>query len=166
MKAIVCLLCLLSTSVISAQRNFGTPTKDTPLPEKLQGLRKAIEVNHFPKVNDPIKIDNTYYWKHATSVLCTESEITVVEYGAYIFYNDQWNLRRVYPLKDLDKTFGTKKETLLQAEPYTWNQNWRVGEDLFGGWALWYFIGTTADGETVCGYATIHTTDNVLITKN
>ncbi len=165
MKAIVWLLCLLSTPVITAQVNFGTPSVDEPLPEKLQNLRKAIEVNHFPKVNDPIKIENTYYWKHTTSVLCKESKIEVIEYGAYIFYNDQWNLRRVYPLEELDKTFGTKKQILNQAEPYTWNKNWRVGEDLFGGWALWYFIGKTVDGENVCGYATIHTTDK-LITKN
>ncbi|MDC8002972.1 hypothetical protein POV27_02855 [Aureisphaera galaxeae] len=165
MKAIVYLLCLLSTTAITAQADYGTPT-DASLPEKLRGLRKAIEVNHFPKENDPIKIENTYYWKHATSVLCRESEITVMEYGAYIYYNDQWNLRQVYPLKDLDKTFGTKKQILNQAEPYTWNKNWRVGESLFGGWALWYFIGKTADGETVCGYETINTTGNLLITKN
>ncbi|GAB5398924.1 MAG: hypothetical protein Aureis2KO_05090 [Aureisphaera sp.] len=165
MKAIVFFIWACSISPLLAQADYGTPS-DEPLPEKLEGLRRAIEVHHFPKENDPIKIEDTYYWKHATSVLCRESEIKVIEYGAYIFYNDQWNLRQVYALKELDKTFGTKKQTLNQAEPYTWNKNWRVGESLFGGWALWYFIGETADGERVCGYETINTTANVLITKN
>ncbi len=150
---------------LNAQVNYGTPSEDEPLPEKLQGLRRAIEVAHFPKKNDPVNIEGTYYWKHATSILSKESEIKVIEYGAYIYYNDQWNLRRTYPNKDLDKTFGTKKQKMLQAHPYTWTENWRVGDALFGGWALWYFIGTTPDGETVCGYETIDTTSNVLITK-
>ncbi|NND63288.1 MAG: hypothetical protein HKN48_08850 [Flavobacteriaceae bacterium] len=157
---------LLWSNSAYAQADFGTPSSDEPIPEKLQGLRRAIDVAHFPKENDPIKIDDTYYWKHATSILCKESEITIVEFGAYIFYNDQWNLRKVYDLKDLNRSFGTKKQVLLQAQPYTWNQNWRTGDTLFGGWALWYFIGLTADGEKVCGYETIDTTSNLLTPKN
>ena len=161
MKAI-CLILLLGTfSTLTAQADYGTPPTDL-IPEKLKDLRRAIEVIHFPKTNDPIKIDNTYYWKHMTSVLCKESEIEVIEYGAYIYYNNQWNLRRSYPLNELDETFGTKDQKMSQAQPYTWPKNYRIGESLFGGWALWYFIGKTSTGETVCGYETIHTTANVL----
>ena len=159
------LLALLCSLGLQAQVDFGTPTNE-PLPEKLQGLRRAIEVVHFPKENDPIKIDDTYYWKHMTSILCKESEIRITDYGAYLFYNGQWNLRQAYELKELDKSFGTKKQLMQQAEPYTWTKNWRVGDKLFGGWALWYFIGETADGEIVCGYETIETTATLLTSKN
>ena len=155
-------LCLLLvTQFTISQVDFGTPPEDL-VPEKLHGIRKAIEVRHFPKINDPVKIADIYYWKHATSILCKESEIRIIEFGAYIYYNDQWNLRRSYPLKELDKYFKTKKQTMLQAEPYTWTENWRTGDTLFGGWALWYFIGETESGERVCGFDTIHTTDNLL----
>lgn len=144
-----------------AQVEYGTPKADQ-IPGKLHGLRQAILVQNFPKENDPVKIKDTYYWKHATSILCKESDITITEYGAYLFYNDTWNLRKSYPLKELDKNFGTKKQLLHQSEPYTWAKNYRTGKKLFGGWALWYFIGTTASGETVCGYSTINTTTNLL----
>jgi len=147
--------------VANAQIAYGTPPVEL-LPEKLKGLRNVIEVAHFPKECHPIKIDDLYYWKHTTSILSKESEIEIVDYGAYIYYNDQWNLRRSYPLNELDTTFGTQNQKMNQAEPYTWPKNYRVGDALFGGWALWYFIGTTPNGETVCGYETINTTNTIL----
>ena len=153
---------IITTSI--AQVNYGTPPQGL-IPEKLENLPRLLLVQHFPKINDPIQIKDTYYWKHATSVLSNESEVEIVEYGAYLYYNSTWNLRRSYPLKDLDKTFGTKRAILLQGQPYTWNDNWRTDNRLFGGWALWYFIGKTSDGKLVCGYETIHTTDNLLLTK-
>jgi len=159
------ILILFITSIYSTcligQINYSTPPENV-IPEKLQNLPRIIEVQQFPKINDPIKIKDTYYWKHATSVLCKTDEITLIEYGAYLYYNNQWNLRRSYPLKELKKTFGITNEKMLQGHPYTWANNWRTDQRLFGGWALWYFIGRTSDGKTVCGYETIHTTDNLL----
>ncbi|GAB5565541.1 MAG: hypothetical protein Wins2KO_26040 [Winogradskyella sp.] len=144
-----------------AQVNYGTPKEDD-IPKKLQGIKVGIEVMHFPKENDPIKIKDKYYWKHATAILSKESDITIIEFGAFLFYNNQWNLRKSYDLKDLDKNFGTKKQLMKQGEPYVWSKNWRIDNQLFGGWAMWYFIGTDTDGESVCGYQTIHTTHNLL----
>jgi len=161
MKTIVTLLCAFTTILSYAQVNYGTPTNE-PLPKKLQGLRKAILVNNFPSTIDPVKIDKRYYWKHTTSILCKESEVVIEEYGAYLFYNEKWNLRKSKPLKELHKDFGTSKGIILQAEPYTWTQNWRTDENLYAGWAMWYFIGTTTNGEKVCGYQKIETTANLL----
>lgn len=165
MNSFFTLILLFSTSLLLAQSDYGTPTNE-PLPEKIQNLRRAIDVLHFPKENDPIKIDNRYHWIHATSILCKESNITITEYGAYIFYSGQWNLRQVYPLDEIDKTFGTDNQEMNQAEPYTWPKNSRIGDQLFGGWALWYFIGKTPSGEVICGYETINTTSNLLTSKN
>ena len=162
MKSYTMYICLfLVACSTKGQVSSGTP-EENQIPEKLQNIRRAIEVQNFPKKNDPVKIKDTYYWKHATSILCKESDITITEYGAYLFYNDSWNLRKSYPLKELNKNFGTKKYVLKHSEPYTWEKNYRTDKQLFGGWALWYFIGTTASGETVCGYSTIHTTTNLL----
>ena len=162
MKQLMPLLLFLGSLMTSfAQLNYGTPMNE-PLPEKIQNLRRAIDVIHFPKETDPVKIKDTYYWKHLTSIMCKESEIKIIEYGAYIYYNDTWNLRREYPIKELNKSFGTKKQLMNQAEPYTWVNNFRTGTKLYGGWALWYFIGKTSKGETVCGYAKINTTNNLL----
>jgi hypothetical protein len=161
MKTTMTCFTLLVFQCVLSQIDYGIPKQDE-LPEKLLNIRKAIDVIHFPKENDPIKIKNQYYWKHMTSILCKESQITIIEYGAYLFYNDKWNLRKSYPLKELDKAFGTKKQQMLQAQPYTWANNWRIDNKLFGGWALWYFIGKTKDDEIICGYETIYTTNNIL----
>ncbi|MCW5518656.1 hypothetical protein J1N09_02310 [Aureitalea sp. L0-47] len=161
MKGLIHITIFMFVHLAFCQADYGTPTNED-LPEILDGKRRIIEVMHFPKINDPVKIDDRYFWKHATAILCKESEITITEYGAYLYYNNTWNLRKKYPLKDLDKTFGTAKAFMEQGEPYTWAENWRVDNRLFGGWALWYFIGTTKEGEVVCGYETIHTTSNVL----
>ncbi len=162
MKTILTIYFLLLSVTIFAQRDWTGPTGKEPLPEKLINLPRAIEVTNFPKENDPIKLQDRYYWKHITSIVSKENPITIIEYGAYLFYDGQWNLRQSYPLKELDKTFGTKKQQLLQAQPYTWINNWRVDSNPYAGWAMWYFIGTTPDGKTICGYDTIHTTANTL----
>jgi len=164
MKTLLLVSVILLSSLTFAQADYPSPPAES-IPEKLVSLKRQIEVIHFPQVNDPIQINGQYYWKHMTSVLAKNSEIAIIEYGAYLYYNDTWNLRQSYPLKELDKTFGTKKQRLLQAQPYTYNNNWRVGDQLFGGWALWYFIGKTPTGELVCGYEKIHTTSNLIITK-
>ncbi len=162
MRSLILIILLATTSIAQAQRDWTGPKGNEPLPEKLHDLERAIDVIHFPKQNDPIKIGDAFYWKHMTSILCKQSELTIIEYGAYLFYDGKWNLRKTYPLKELDKTFGTKKQKLKQAEPYTWIKNWRVDNNLFGGWAMWYFIGKDANGNTVCGYETINTTNNLI----
>jgi len=161
MKTIIAFVLFLSTLTSFSQVVYGTPVNDE-LPKKLKSLRKAIEVSNFPKKIDPIKIGKRYYWKHNTAILCKESEITITEYGAYLFYNNKWNLRQSYSIQELDKNFDTKSGKLEQSEPYTWIKNWRTDNRLYGGWAMWYFIGKTNKGETVCGYDKIETTTNLL----
>ncbi|MDC7997356.1 hypothetical protein [Gilvibacter sediminis] len=154
-------LILLLTAVSFAQVNYGTPPEGL-IPKALEGIPQALEVMHFPKVNHPVKIDERYYWKHATGVMSNQAPAKIIEYGAYLYYNDQWNLRKKYPLKELKKSFGIKDQALLQGHPYVWTDNWRTDDRLFGGWAMWYFIAETEDGQRVCGFATIHTTDQLL----
>ncbi|WP_374959490.1 hypothetical protein [Gilvibacter sp.] len=160
MRALAYVLLLLA-SLSWGQVNYGTPPEGL-IPEALEGIPKSLDVMQFPEVNHPVKIKDQYYWKHATAIMSNEAPVKIVEYGAYLYYNDQWNLRRKYPLSDLKKSFGIKDGQLLQGQPYVWADNWRVGDSLFGGWALWYFIAETPDGSKVCGYARIHTTDQLL----
>lgn len=145
----------------NAQIKYEKPTEND-IPEKLQQLPKKIIVKNYPRIVDPIKIKDIFYWKHNTLIFCKNSKTTITEFGAYLFYNGKWKLRKSYPLKALNKNFGTKKQILLQAQPYTWNNNWRTDNRLFGGWAMWYFIGKTEKGETICGYEMIHTTTNLM----
>jgi len=161
MKTPITILFVFIVNCLLAQTNYGTPTNEA-LPEKLQNLKKEIVVQNFPKIIDPIKIKGSYYWKHNTLLFSKESSIKIIELGAYLFYNGKWHLRKSYSLKNLDKNFGTKRQKLLQAQPYTWNNNWRIGKQLYGGWAMWYFIGINENGEKICGYEKIHTTSNLI----
>lgn len=161
MKSKITILLIFIFQISIAQVDYGTPT-NRPLPEKLQNLNIEIEVIHFPKENDPVKIKDKYYWKHATAILSKKGNIKIIEFGAYLFYNNKWNLRKSYDLKDLDKNFGTKKQIMLHGEPYVWAKNWRIDNRLFGGWAMWYFIGINDNGDKICGYETINTTSKLL----
>ena len=152
-------LFLFNTILSYSQSKYETPPENL-LPEKLKNIKKEIVVSNFPKEVDPVKIKKTYYWKHNTTLFSKNQKIKIKEFGAYIFYNGKWNLRKIYAIRDLDKFFGTKKQILHPSEPFTWNTNWRTGNQLYGGWALWYFIGENEDGETICGYEKINTTGN------
>ena len=154
---------LLISATLSSQAQYETPSG--PLPAKFASLDRAIEVSHFPAtVNayaDPDK-EGVYHWKHNTAILSSRSDIQIEEFGAYLFYNGAWNERISYPAKDLDKFFGTQKGRLLQGQPYTFADNWRTGDKVFGGWSMWYFIGTDDQGKRVCGYAALETTDKLM----
>lgn len=162
MKAfITTIFFLFQVFALSSQVDYGTP-KGNQIPTKLSKLPRLILVNNFPNEIDAVKIKDRYYWKHTTSILCKVDNVEIIEFGAFLFYNNQWNLRQTYNLKELDKKFDTKKQQLKLGQPYTWRNNWRTDSKLFGGWAMWYFIGITSSGEKICGYQKINTTNNLL----
>lgn len=131
-----------------------------PLPEKLDGLPQSITIHHFPNplyATTDADEPGIYFWKHNTAVLSKTSDLQIEEFGAYIFYNDQWNRRVSYEAKQFDKWFGTKKSKLKAGQPYTFSENWRRDTRLAGGWAMWYVIGTNEAGERVCGIGKLET---------
>lgn len=161
MKYLLIIATLALAQFSSAQVNYGVPP-DGLVPEPLQELPVEIIVNNFPVSIDAYYLNEKYYWKHTTAVLSLNSDMQIIEYGAYLFYNDTWNLRRSYPLRALKKWFGIKNSTIMQGQPYTWPDNWRIDSGLYEGYAMWYFIALNADGEKVCGYQKIYTSDKVL----
>ena len=159
---IAVLIALLCSSLCCFSQ-YGDPT-GKPLPERLADLENTLVVNHFPLVVHPFqdqKDTTVYHWKHSTSVLSLEDDIIITEFGAYIFYNGKWNERVVYGPKDMDKIFKTKKARLMKGQPYTFKDNWRTGSNVFGGWAMWYFIGIDSKGNKVAGWGVLETTDQI-----
>ena len=158
MKALLLTIVLLGSAwCLNAQ----SPV-EASLPLKLDTLAKGIVVNHFPSpvhaVMEMDKNDTIYIWKHNTSIMAVGSDIEVTACGAYIFYNNQWNLRAEYSQKDFAKFFNCPKGMLRKGQPYTFVENWRHDSRLYGGWALWYFEGTNQAGQQVGGYAYLETT--------
>lgn len=151
--------CLCYSFLLTAQ----TPL-NAPLPEKFKALQEIILVDNFPnpvKATTYVSEPNKFFWKHTTSLLSLTENITIEEGGAYLFYNNQWNLRVAYKAKEFTKLFHIPKGKMKKGEPYVFVENWRVGSKLYGGWAMWYIIGTTDSGERVFGIGRLDTVGEV-----
>lgn len=139
---------------------------ENSLPKKLQELPQQLLVNHFPATvyasSDEDRKDYNYFWKHNTSILSAQETVQIIECGAYIFYNDQWNLRVSYSPKEFSQLFNCPNATLKQGQVYTFVDNWRTDNRLVGGWAMWYFIAKTADGKEIVGYSKLETKGELL----
>ncbi len=150
------IISLFGCLVLAAQ----TPEETAPLPTKLAELRPAIQVQHFPSpvlASQDVDQPGFYFWKHNTTIFSPASDIQIVEGGAYIYYNDQWNHRITYSKKEFAKLFGVPKGKMKAGEPYTLVENWRKDSRLYGGWAMWYLIGELPSGERVCGIGKLDT---------
>jgi len=137
-----------------------TLEKLNELPSKFDGLQEVVLVSHFPSPvlasTDPDEA-GTYFWKHTTSLLSTSSDIQILEGGAYIYYNDQWNLRVSMDAKEFSKLFDIRKANMKAGQPYTFKDNWRRDANLRGGWAMWYVIGIDQNGQKVFGKGILDT---------
>ena len=134
--------------------------ENAPLPEKFTGIEPLISVDHFPSpvyASTDVDQPNTYFWKHNTTIFSPLENLTVVEGGAYIFYNDQWNLRVTYNQQEFSKLFHIPKGIMKAGQPYTFVDNWRRDTRLVGGWAMWYIIGRTSTGKLVYGIGKLDT---------
>ena len=148
---------------------FSQTPLDAPLPDKFEGLTNALEVNHFPTTvyaSEDADEKSKYLWKHTTSVMSNQSNIQIIECGAYIFYNNQWNLRVDMSIKDFSKLFDCKKGKMKKGQPYTFKDNWRHDNRLIGGWAMWYFIGINEAGEKVFGIGKLETVGKMIGTTD
>lgn len=148
------------TYQVSGQDTTTYTAENAPLPSKFDNLSEKLFVNHFPspvKASTDIDEPETYFWKHTTSVISYTSDIQIIEIGAYLFYNNQWNLRVRMDKKDFVKLFNCPKGKMKAGEPYTFSQNWRRDSQIYGGWAMWYFIGKDEKGTTVYGVGKLWT---------
>jgi len=155
-KSILLLLCFWGTIYLTAQ----SAAEKAPLPEKLAELRQGLQVEHFPNPvlasTDPDE-PGTYFWKHNSTLFSPTEDATIVEGGAYLYYNDQWNLRVSMSAKEFSKLYGVQKGKMKAGQPYTFVDNWRRDSRLYGGWAMWYVIAELPSGERVCGYGKLDT---------
>lgn len=152
---------LLLIGLCAGLQAWGQAPAEAPLPGLLADLPRELVVHHFPSPTyaseDPDQTTYRYFWKHITTVLSPGEAIAVTGCGAYIFYDGRWNLRVRHTPKEFARLFHCRKARLKAGQPYTFPDNWRTDNRLTGGWALWYVIGQTEDGRTVCGYAALET---------
>ena len=151
---------IICFGLVSSILLFAQSPELAPLPPKFSSMSNVVQVNHFPSpVFASLDNDepNTFFWKHTTSIMTPINDLTIEEGGAYIFYNDQWNLRVSLSAKEFSKLFGIQKGVMKAGQPYTFVDNWRRDKELRGGWAMWYVIGHTTSGNRVYGVGKLDT---------
>ena len=140
--------------------SIGQEALTAPLPSKFEGLEAFLTVDNFPNPvlasTDPDE-PNTYFWKHTTTLFSPTEDIIIEEGGAYIFYNNQWNLRVAMSAKEFSKLYDIPKGKMKAGQPYCFVDNWRSDSRLYGGWAMWYVIGKTKTGKRVYGVGKLDT---------
>ena len=155
---------LVLLSFLLAPKLSGQDPTAAPLPAKFDGLPQTLLVHHFPeKVYASTDADEpeTFFWKHNTSLL-SKIPVRIVEFGAYLFYNDQWNLRASYQPKDFQRWFDCPGAQLKAGQPYTFPDNWRRDVRVTGGWAMWYFVAEDETGAQSFGMGALETMGELL----
>lgn len=134
--------------------------EDAMLPTKFDSISEGLQLVHFP---DPVLASqdsdrpDIFLWKHNSTIFSPTQNVEIIEGGAYIFYNNQWNLRVRYDKSEFASLFQVPEAVMKAGQPYTFIDNWRTDTRLFGGWAMWYVIGLRSDGETVYGVGKLET---------
>ena len=144
-----------------------TIQKDTALPEMLRNIPIGIEVNHSKEIvyaefneKDPEK-RGKYKWHYETTVKSTIEDLTIIEFGAYIWANKIWSQKTIYDRpfnkEEFAKWYSCSDGELIKGKEFTDFNNWNKGNTLDGKThkTLWYFIGVNKSGEKYKGTAEI-----------
>ena len=135
------------------------------LPEKLRNINYGIVGSHFPNPTYATFEDGMFVWKHNTSVISQSEDLTIVEYGSYVYTDKGWYLRVTYDNKMFEKTYNCKSGILKKGKTYTDLASWRRSEALISGDAMWFYIAKDKAGKLFKGTAVIET-EAKLVTEN
>lgn len=138
--------------------------KNRVLPDELREIPVAIYIMHDPNPNYPelaTESDQTefkYIWKHSTTIMSPDKNLEVIRAGSFIWYNeDGWKKNVDYNKRKFAKQFNCPKGRLIAGERYTFEKNYRYGNQLYGGDALWYIIAKDENGTIYKGMALLET---------
>lgn len=154
------LLLMLHSSLL-AQETWAD--KSRILPTKLRFIENTLWVYHSPNPNYPTltsasENQATYVWKHSTTVCSPTQDLEVVEAGSYIWYSPSgWQENMQFTKETFAEKFNCLQGVLKEGMCYTFEKNYRYGNQLYGGDALWYVIAKDANGKLYKGFGIIET---------
>lgn len=157
------LLAAIFLSCVNLLAQDAWTNKSRILPDKLRQVPTLLTVSYNPNPNyaelaDEPGIDFTYVWKHSTSICSPYQDLEVVEAGSFIWYSPSgWMENVQFDKRDFIKRFNCKKGVLEKGQCYTYEKNYRYGNDLYGGDAMWYVIAKDEDGNLYKGFGIIET---------
>jgi hypothetical protein len=152
---------LLLCSSLSAQDAWTN--KSRILPDKLRLVPTQLTLNHGPNPNYPElcqdpKVKAKYVWKHSTTVCSPHHDLEVVAAGSFVWYSPSgWQENVQLSKREFARRFDCPQGLLRKGECFTYQKNYRYGNDLYGGDALWYVIARDAEGTHYKGFGIIET---------
>lgn len=153
---------VLFVPALFAQNSWSD--KSRILPDKLRQLPVGLRIEHspdpvYPTINSNKKANKAkYIWQHSTTVVATEKTLKVVEVGSFIWISENgWIGNMRYTIKDFEERFACPNGVLIQDQAYTFEENNRYGDELYGGDALWYVLAKDSEGTIYKGFAILET---------
>lgn len=133
------------------------------LPNILRKVPVGVMVTHTPNPTYPEKTSDKnppakYVWKHSTTVFSPEKDLSIVEAGSFIWYdNSGWKKNMQFNRRTFTNKFNCPNGLMLAGKAYIFEENYRWGDQLYGGDALWYVLAEDEDGELFKGIGIIET---------
>lgn len=161
-KLIILFTILFFRSSLFAQIGWINHTRI--LPDTLRKVPIAITVYHNPNPNYPIlndtkvEYEGKYVWKHSTFVRSEMEDLEVISAGSFIWYSEKgWFTNVQYDKKKFTERFNCKDGILKKGKTYIFKKNYRFGDGLYGGDALWYVLAKDKNGKVYKGIGLIET---------
>ena len=161
-KLIILLPILLITSSLFAQKGWTDHSRI--LPDTLRKIPVAITIFHNPNPNYPIlndtkgEFEGKYVWKHSTFVRSETEDLEVISMGSFIWYSAKgWFTNVQYSKADFAEKLKCKDGILRKGITYIFKKNYRFGDGLYGGDALWYVLAKDKNGKIYKGIGLIET---------
>ena len=153
-----CFFAVFTATTLVAQPLSGWTDKRRIMPDKLRGLPVGLTLWHTNNPCVPVKTDSLYLWKHSTMVRAEVADLEFVEVGSFIWYDASgWHPNLKEDAQDFAQNFDNPDGKLPQGKTFTFVKNWRFGNQLYGGDALWYIIARDKSGKLYKGYGIIET---------
>jgi hypothetical protein len=133
--------------------------------EELDKLPDGIKVVHEPKtalatLTGKSERRSKYTWWYKTTVSAIDGDVTIVEFGAFVWEDGKWATGatftgKPYTGEEFAEWYKCPKALLKKGESYSDPTNWSTAPELRAGKTRWYFIGVDAKGKRVKGEAVI-----------
>ena len=156
-------ICLVFVSSASIYAQEAWTNKSRILPDNLRLIPTTLTLQHSPNPKFPELLEESnneakYVWKSSTTVCSTSQDLEIVEAGSFIWFSpDGWKQNMLLSKEDFMDRFNCEGGILKTGVCYTFEKNYRYGNQLYGGDALWFVIAKDKQGKLYKGFGIIET---------
>ena len=150
------------------------------LPDAIKDIPIGIEVENSPDtIYAELNETNSkkYIWKHTTTIIALNSDLTIIEFGSYNFIDGKWKLgnytNKPFTAEDFNTWYCRKKNGIITFDyckdgkiqkdvEFIDPANYCIRKDsLVSRNGLWYYIGIDSIGNKYMGFDRYTTLDKL-----